>query len=212
MKFILFVEGQTEHKAVPAFLKRWLDARLRQPVGIKSVQFEGWRELVNDMRQKAHMHLNGPNSRDVIAVVALLDLYGPTIYPRDKQSAAERFSWGRMHFEKLVGHEKFRLFFAVHEIEAWLLSEPRLFPAEIGDRLQDKADRPETVNFNEPPAALLNSLYRQAMGRSYKKVVYGKQLFDKLNPKVAYQKCPALKAMLDEMLRLAKAAGLAKLQ
>ena len=41
MRFILFVEGYTEDKALPAFLKRWLDARLTSPVGIKVVRFEG---------------------------------------------------------------------------------------------------------------------------------------------------------------------------
>ncbi len=212
MKFILLVEGHTEHNAVPAFLKRWLDARLQQPVGIKSVLFEGWRELAADMRQKAHMHLNGSNCRDVIAVIALLDLYGPTFYPRNTESAADRYAWGKEHFERLVGHEKFRHFFAVHETEAWLLSDPNVFPKEIRDRLHDRVNRPETVNFNEPPAVLLDSLYRQATNKSYKKVVYGKQLFQKLDPNIAYEKCPRLKAMLDEMLRLAQAAVLAQAQ
>ncbi|MHB1425063.1 MAG: hypothetical protein ACYC3I_17975 [Gemmataceae bacterium] len=41
-----------------------------------------------------------------------------------------------------------------------------------------------------------------------KKTTYGKQLFSKLDPLVAVSKCPYLKAMLDEMLLLAKAAGL----
>ena len=36
MKFILFVEGRTEHKAIPSFLKRWLDPQLSKPVGVKS--------------------------------------------------------------------------------------------------------------------------------------------------------------------------------
>ena len=45
MKFILFVEGHTESKAVPSFLKRWLDPRLSKPIGIQSVRFDGWAEL-----------------------------------------------------------------------------------------------------------------------------------------------------------------------
>jgi hypothetical protein len=46
----MFVEGYTERAAVPAFLKRWLDPRLPQPVGIKPVRFDGWAELVADVR------------------------------------------------------------------------------------------------------------------------------------------------------------------
>ena len=41
MKFVLFVEGHTERKALPDFIRRWLDSRLAQRVGIKAVRFEG---------------------------------------------------------------------------------------------------------------------------------------------------------------------------
>lgn len=40
MRFILFCEGHTECKALPAFLKRWLDPKLSSPVGIKPVRFD----------------------------------------------------------------------------------------------------------------------------------------------------------------------------
>jgi hypothetical protein len=45
-------------------------------------------------------------------------------------------------------------------------------------------------------------------GRHYKKRVHGADLFAKLDPEVAYGKCPHLKMMLDEMLRLAEEAGI----
>ena len=130
MRFVLFVEGHTE-KALPSFLKRWLDPRLSQPVGIKPVRFDGWRELVDDVAKKAQMHLTMPGHEDIIAVVSMLDLYGPTIYPAAATSALEREQWGRAYVQGKVGHAKFRHFFAVHEIEAWLLSQPSIFPAEV---------------------------------------------------------------------------------
>jgi len=64
------------------------------------------------------------------------------------------------------------------------------------------------VNFDEPPGCLLNRLYEQATRKKYKKVVYGGQLFKKLDPAIAYERCPELKALLDEMLSLAKEAGM----
>jgi hypothetical protein len=206
MKFVLFVEGHTERKAIPAFLKRWLDPQLNQPVGIKPVRFEGWAELVDDAAKKAHQYLDDSANSDIIAVVSLLDLYGPAIYPGDALSASARESWGRVHIEGKVNREKFRHFFAVHEIEAWLLSQPEVFPTAVREGLPDKP--PEQVNFDEPPGYLLDRLYGQATGKKYKKVVYGGQLFGKLDPSAAYKKCPRLQALLDEMLALAKAAGL----
>jgi len=37
----------------------------------------------------------------------------------------------RKELEKKVGHPRFRQFFAVHEIEAWLFSDPGLFAPSV---------------------------------------------------------------------------------
>lgn len=131
MRFLIFVEGHTEDKALPKFLKKWLDPKLAQPVGIKTVRFEGWPELLKDAPLKAKMHLNGPDKAEIIAVISLLDLYGPTIYPQNTISSEGRYAWAKKHIEGLVGQTKFFQFFAVHEVEAWLLSEPDIFPLEV---------------------------------------------------------------------------------
>jgi len=87
MKFILFVEGPTEQRAVPKFLKRWLDNKLKLKIGIKVVKFQGWAKMVNDMPKKTQMYLEGPDQHDIIAVIGLLDLYGPTFYPTNKKTS-----------------------------------------------------------------------------------------------------------------------------
>jgi hypothetical protein len=204
MRFILFVEGYTEDRALPKFLKKWLDPKLDTPIGIRTVRFEGWTELVKDAPLKAKMHLNGPYKSDIIAVISLLNLYGPTFYPNHLKQYNERYEWAKNYIEGNVNHPKFLQFFAVHEVEAWLLSQPELFPAKVKKAFPQKITNPETVNSNEPPAKLLESLYRRNVNRSYKKVVNGKELFGKLDPNIAYQKCPKLKDLLDKMLALAQ--------
>lgn len=208
MKFILFCEGETEAKALPAFLKEWLDARLPQPVGITPVKFNGWQQLVQDAPKKAQRYLAGPDKEKIIAVIAVLDLYGPTFYPTHLKTATQRYHWGKEHLEAAVGQSNFKQFFAVHETEAWLLSDPSLFPSEIKNALPGKIKHPEEVNFDEPPAKLLDKLYQQKTKRSYKKTVHSIGLLHRLDPNLAYAKCPKLKELLDEMLALAKAAGL----
>ena len=205
MKFVLFVEGHTEKQAIPGFLKRWLDAKLRPHVGVKPVRFDGWRQLVKVAPGKAAMYLKDD---DVIAVIALLDLYGPTFYPDDVKDASERYQWAKKHIEDKVRLEQFHQFFAVHELEAWLLSDPRGFPREIAAILRKDGRKPEDVNFDEPPAKLLDQLYTKNTRRKYKKVTHGRDLFSKLDPNVAYEKCPQLKELLDALLRLAKDEGL----
>ncbi len=205
MRFVLFCEGATETKALPAFFRRWLNRRLSQRVGISPVGFRGWRHLYDEVRRKADLRLQ---DNDVIAVISLLDLYGPTFYPERKTSADERYDWAKRHVEGKVGSDRFVQFFAVHEVEAWLLSDPKLFPENIRSSLPGRIINPETVNFDEPPARLLDRLYREKTNRSYKKVTQGKQLFDKLDVDIARGKCPRLAEMLDTMLFLAQRAGL----
>ena len=207
MKFVLFVEGHTEHRAVPSFLKRWLDPQLSQGVRIQPVRFQGWSEFQLKITKGARIHLNGPDAEQIVGAIGLLDLYGPAFIPSNL-SHHERHKWAVSHFQTQVDHPKFRMFFAVHEVEAWLLSDPQLLPAAVRSRLPGKAAQPESVNFSEPPAKLLDRLYRTHTREGYDKVVHGSRLFDRLNPSVAYDKCPYLAKMLDEMLRMARQSGL----
>lgn len=206
MRFVLFVEGLTEDKALPKFLKSWLDPKLTKAVGIRTVRFNGWPELVKDAPLKAKMYLDGPDKDEIISVISLLDLYGPTFYPPGKTASEDRYVWAKNDIETKVNRPKFFQFFAVHEVEAWLLSEPAIFPLAVRNAFPKKIDRPEAVNFDEPPGKLLDRLYMLHVNRSYKKVVNGKDLFSRLDPEVAYQKCPKLKELLNKMLELAKTA------
>jgi hypothetical protein len=72
------------------------------------------------------------------------------------------------------------MFFAVHEVEAWLLARPELFPPAVASKILGRVQHPETVNFDTPPAKLLNALYNQALKRDYNKVVFGSNFFPAL--------------------------------
>ncbi len=204
MKFVLFVEGHTEKQAIGSFLKRWLDAKLPESVGIKVVRFEGWPEMVKDMPRKAKMHLAGPDRNNIIAVLALLDLYGPTFYPNHLQTSKERLDWAIREMEKKVGDPRFHMFFAVHELEAWLLSQPDIFPRAIAEAIGKIPQAPEDVDFDTPPSKRLHEFYQQKPGPKYKKTTHGVQLFAKLDPNVAAEKCPELCKMLEAMLKMVR--------
>lgn len=204
MEFRLFVEGETEQKAVPAFLKKWLDPRLSTSVGIKAVRFDGWPELVKDSPTKAKLYLSQNN---VIAVIALLDLYGPTIYPKTQDTPTKRYTWAKQHLEQKVDNPRFFQFFAVHEVEAWLLCDPSIFPPAIKPSVDKISQNPEAVNNTTPPSKRLDNIYKRETKRSYKKVTHGKYLFSHLDPNKAIKQCPHLKQLLEKMLKLAKEAG-----
>jgi len=201
VKFILFVEGYTERAALREFLKRWLDRQLPRPVGVQVIRFNGCQDFIKDIPTRARMYLEGPQRTDILAAAGLLDLCGPTFYPSHATSAQERHAWAVAEIERQVNHPKFRMFFAVHELEAWILSQPQLLPEPVRRSLPGSADHPESIDFDQPPAKLLERLYRSHTGKSYKKRTYGEDLFRKLDPSVAYDKCPHLAQMLDYMLR-----------
>lgn len=90
MKFVLFVEGHTEKAAIPSLLKRWLDPQLARRVGIDAVRLEGWAHYQSEIAKKVRLKLSGAGGNDVIAAIGLLDLYGPTFYPPNQQSASDR--------------------------------------------------------------------------------------------------------------------------
>jgi hypothetical protein len=207
MKFILFVEGETEQKVLPAFFKRCLDPKFSKSVGMQPVLFFGWSDLVKSFARRAHAYLNGPGREDIIAVVSLLDLYGPDFYPENKTTADQRFAWAKAELEGKVGHPKFRQYFAVHECEAWLLSQPEGLPDDVKKGLPGRHAHPETVDFNEPPKKLLKRLYREKLRDTYKEVTHGSELFAALDPETAQRKCPRLRAMLEDMTALAEQAG-----
>jgi hypothetical protein len=209
VKFILLVEGYTEQETAASFLKRWLDLQgLRERVGIKPVRFGGWQHFLKDVSMRSRMFLSAPGGGDVIGVIGLLDLCGPTFYPPNLQTVAERYDFGVRHVEKLVDRAQFRMFFAVHEFESWILGDPTVLAPVIRNGLPGRAAQLETVNFNEPPARLLDRLYKQHFKREYKKVVHGKELFAQLDPLTVYRNCPYLARMLDTMLNMARNAGL----
>lgn len=201
MRFVILVEGPTEYAVLSGFLRPWLDAGLGTRVGITLVECSGWGGVYNDAKMYAKKHLS---QEDVIAVVSLMDLYGPTFYPDGVNTASQRFTWGKNHMEReIVNMEGFYHFFAVHELEAWLLSAPDIFPPGV-KKLLPTGKRPETVNDTEPPAKLLNKLYRRATKKGYVKTTMGKQLFAKLDPQTAYEACPYFQQMMDKLRDLAK--------
>lgn len=206
MKLVLFVEGHTE-RALPAFFKRWLDARLPRPVGIRTVHFNGWRHYYDEIATKVELNLSGKAGADVVAGIGLLDLYGPDFYPKGAATPTDRYSWAKKHLEEKVGHPRFRQHFAVHETEAWLLAAPEILPQEVRKALPPRSARPEEVNFDEPPGKLLGRLYREKLSRSYKKVIDGGDLFRTLPPEQAVEKCPHLQVLLNEMLQLVQSEG-----
>ena len=204
MKIVLLVEGWTEKELKP-FIKRWLDTQLSpQTVGLQVVRFEGNAQFLRDVAGKTHFHLS---LNDTIAVFGLLDLYGLKLdYPK-QAGRDQKIKFARDHIVNKIApadRPRFRQHFAVHETEAWFLSDPRLFSTI---KLPAKCDRPEEVNFDEPPAQLLDRLFSQGKeSRGYKKTTMARVLLPKLDPALVYQKCPNFKLMMDEMLELSRQA------
>lgn len=198
MKLGLYVEGSTE-KAVPAFIKRWLDPRLPQPISVPPVPFKRVQDYLDHFADRVKLALA---DRKIDGAIGLIDFYGSGL-PYRGDTIMEQYKWARRHLESRVDDARFIQHFAVHETEAWLLSDPSIFPAAIIDFLP-KTQQPETINSLNSPASVLRDLYFRKLRKKYKKPVEGASLFSKLDPDVAYARCPHLKLLLDDILAFAK--------
>lgn len=200
MKFVLYVEGSTE-KAVPTFIKRWLDARLPQPVSIPAISFNGAQDYLNHYARRVILALA---DEKIDGAIGLIDFYGSGL-PYRGNTVEEQYRWARQHLQSQVDDARFIQHFAVHETEAWLLSDPAIFPTAVVDGLPD-ARHPETINSLHPPASILRDLYYRKLKKKYKKPIEGANLFGKLDPDIAYDRCPHLRLLLDDVLALARGA------
>jgi len=205
VNFVVLVEGDTEKVVIEQFVGRWLTARMSKPVGVRASRALDPKGIID----KAAHYLT-ENNPDIIAVIGLLDLYELKLeIPREHSgNAKDRCKWAKEHIEKQVNHPSFRMFFAVHELEAWLLSQPSVFKIpDVAKSVENRAgNSPEKVNLGEPPSKFLDDVFLKHTGKHYKKKTQGRTFFNRLDPEEAYKKCPHLKEMLDGMLNLAQNA------
>lgn len=203
MRIVLLVEGASEYQGLPGFLRRWLDPQLDRPVGISPVNLGGWKKMDRDLARHAKQHLTKGTTAGVIA---LMDLYGPDFHAAGT-NVAKRYRDGQARFVNQVNDPRFRMHFAVHEVEAWLLAEPGLFPSRVCAKFQPSwSSRPEEVNFDQPPAKRLERLYRDYANRGYKKTSDTSDLLKRADPEIAAEKRPYLKELLDDLLELAQSS------
>jgi hypothetical protein len=193
------VEGDTE-KSLPAFISRWLAAKIQDNVQVRPVNFHGVGNYRNEFARRARRDLQSP---EIVGIVGVIDFYRSSL-PYPTGSVDEKCAWAKRQLEAQVSSQRFRQHFAVHETEAWLLSAPGIFPAAIQSGLP-QASNPETVNTTHPPSEHLKRLYRSNLNRTYGKSLEGAHLFSKLNPETAYERCPHLRLLLDDVLALATA-------
>ena len=196
MRIVLLVEGDTECY-LPEFFRRWLNARLSRNAKIDAVSLNGVGNYRKHYAQRAQRILE---IKEGTAVVGLIDFYGSEL-PYPKGTVREQYAWAKRELENQVSHHRFRQHFAVHETEAWLLSDPSVFPEAVRPHLP-KTTKPESINSQHPPSMRIKAAFNRDQ-RKYQKTIGGSSLFRKLNPQTAYASCPHLKLLLDDLLVLA---------
>jgi hypothetical protein len=208
MRFVFFVEGDTEELVLEEWLGRWLNPQLSVPVKIEVFSLGGNRRFLKEIVGRGRKVLGERGNKDIVACVGLLDLYRFRAFPKDVQSVEDRYVWAQKSVEDSVERSRFHMYFAVHEFEAWLLSQSDIFDPTLRSDIEKLGDRPEAVDFQNPPARRLDTFYMGKLKRKYVKTLDGNRLFGRLDPEKARRKCPYLRSMLDDLLQMAKDAGL----
>jgi hypothetical protein len=95
MRIVLFVEGQTEARALPGFLKRWLQQNGIPSIDIVPAKMNGCDDYLNTAARAVSFHAR---QSDVIAVFGLLDIYRiPIGFPKDTLTIRRKVDFARSH-------------------------------------------------------------------------------------------------------------------
>jgi hypothetical protein len=172
---------------------------LPQPVTITAIPFRGAQDYLEHFADRIKLALA---AQSIDRAIGLIDFFRSGIAYRG-DTVQEKYQSAKQELELRVKDARFIQHFAVHETEAWLLSDHSIFPAAIRPDLP-KTSNPETINSAHPPAAILNELYVRRLTKKYKKPIAGASLFAKLDPNITADRCPHLKLLLDDILRLAR--------
>ncbi len=202
MRIILIVEGDTEKRSIEGLIRRQLLEMTGKKIGVTAINVNGYGNFFHDIPQRVKKYLTGPDRDEILAVAGLMDLY-KSPYARDvHRPVSDRVIEGTRLFEESVRQDRFRMFFAVHEYEAWLLSDVEKFDPAIRSRIASHARYPEEVNTDEPPSKYLKRLYSEYLHREYKKTVDGTVLMGRIDPQRVYDQCPNYRAMIDFFVSL----------
>jgi len=202
MRITIYVEGQTEQGSLRDFFQRYLQSNNIQHIGIDIPPPSGSGFFQARYLKRVRTILDQPKN-DVIAVLGLADfLKFPKLIecPKQHEDQATQIQWLKTELERAVDDSRFQMFFAVYEIEAWLLSQPAIFAASIASKL---GSIPQPENIPEP-YKFINDSYLSVTRKEYDKVIHGRSLFQKLDPTTASAKCPHLRMLLMSLATFAK--------
>lgn len=145
--------------------------------------------------------LFGRGSIRVAGLITRSHLCGLALpFPASVTEVEEKVAWAKQELESCAKDMRFRQFFAVYELEAWLLSDTGLFPNEVKNALP--ASLSEKVNSSEPPSKLIGKLYQSKIRKPYKKQADGEKFFCETGPKNSLSEVSALESAAGRNARI----------
>ena len=211
MTIVIYCEGETEQRVLP-FLLNYFQARRRAD----EAQARLSARSLNGV--SAYLTKIGPAVRNRIdvegdqVVFGLIDFYRCGLHfvrpkAQDTDTLARRVEHLESQIHELIPtgcRRHFHQHFAVHEIEAWILSDEEPLHKRLGDSQLGPWPRPEEVNLNKSPSTQIMELYWNKRRESYQKTTDGENLLRKANPDRIYEKCPYFREFVDEVLEACK--------
>lgn len=213
MRIKLYCEGRTERgiRELLAPVREELRGKGR---GLDVLSLQGNAQLLKKLGAKVRESIR---SGDTIAVFCLIDLRKiDEALPPELKAALGGQSWVRMpirdrvawlqdnvgrHLVDVEYRDRFRLFVAVHEVEALVLADPGPLRKKLRQNALGPWPNPEEVNDEKPPAAVLNELFRKHHPRrsAYHKTKDGVPLLQSLDLGKVCSSCPYFRQLVDAL-------------
>lgn len=197
MKIKVLCEGQTE-EGLRALLAKAIDIR---KCGIHIKSYDGVTRLLHKLDSRVKEEL----ASGAEVVFCLVDYHH---FPLPEEARAlpsdQRVVAIQNHVIEWLDKSRrhaLRCFVVLHEVEAWILADDQAVAQRLKFKNLPAWPEPEKVNDTNPPARVLEQLFRtrSPLKKRYVKVKDGVDLLRKIDFQKVYDKCPVFRKLIDEL-------------
>jgi len=204
-RMVVLCEGETEKIAVEQFLRRQWDEDGLAHIALHPIDLQGKLEEIGD---RAVRYLKDESVR---AVFTLVDFQGMNRVEHGRGDSPAQGVERVAEWIRRRGGRECRGFLhahvCVHQTEAWILAEGRALSRRLHDGSVKPDPNAEEKDFDKPPAARLNEMFKRARGDGYQKIRDGRPLFEAMSFHPVYESCPHFRAFYDDLKSAAQAAS-----
>ena len=194
----LLVEGDTEERALPLLVERFLRGRGVTAGRPAKKNYRGIDRLIDALPDEVPRFLRDEPERQIVVIADFIGLRSEARGAGDLDTQVESARDWIASRVPATCRPSVSVHLLVHEYEALLLADAGALPFALPAELRSKD--PERINLTSSPSSRLVELFWRQKKRRFRKTTEGVSWLGKADPEVIYRRCPNVRGLLDEVL------------